>query len=88
MKTIKEINKEREGLEPSYFVVKVEYRWRQSGIECPCGCKEELLFLLADWPVDHKNIQRIKCPNSGKLDNLYYDGSIKLLITKIEWDEK
>lgn len=87
MQTIEEHNKEAEESPVSMRFYAAPEDWEPHGVMCPCGCKQELLWLPNGCYGFKIWKDRIKCQATGKTGHLLKDGTIRGIIKGLEWDK-
>lgn len=87
LQSIEEVNDERENHVIHMTVIKYTPQWVGTGIQSPDG--GELLELQPQPPgINQSRKMRIKCSKTQRTGYLLLDGSIREIITGIEWDKE
>lgn len=86
LKTVEQVNEERRVLPVYQRTFTIEPKWLPTGIASGFGGE-----ILEMYPRPFGlmcNEDRIKCSKTGRKGTMTYDGSIRGIIKKVEWDSE
>lgn len=92
LKTLDEVNEEREGSEVLCWTFDSKIYWKPTGIATEFGGEFLEANALFMSPVllhggNASLYRRVKCSRTGRLGWWHLDGSVREVIEKVTWDE-